>query len=115
MTTVLGGSQVHFREATLDRSRSKRHAWPRPVADPSRRVGGRWPAFSEKLGTHRPAFIGTLRVVIVHPRQHDHLAGRVVAKRTSGTAGRGGAEPMLVGVAERVCLGGIPSASGLAG
>ena len=48
-----------------------------------------------------PTFIGTFRVLIIHPGQHDHFAGRVVAKKQAVLLEKLGPEPVLVVVAER--------------
>ncbi len=47
-------------------------------------------------------FIATFCVLVVHPGQHDHFAGRVVAKKQAVLLEKLGSEPVLVVVAERV-------------
>ena len=45
------------------------------------------------------ALVGALGVLIVHPREHDHFAGRVVAEEQAVLLEEPRPEPMLVVVA----------------
>lgn len=51
-----------------------------------------------------PTLIGTFRVLIVHPGQHDHFARRVVAKKQAVLLEKLGPKAVFVVFAERVAL-----------